>query len=132
MDDGVPFFYLADTAWTLFKRLDRDEADRYFINRVAKGFTVIQAYVLRGLEVTNLEGHLPLVDRDPTRFNEGFFQNVDYLVDRANDLGLVMGLVVTMGEHVSKEVKRERFKTPEQIFNEENAFVYGKLLGARY
>lgn len=131
-DNGVPFFYLADTAWTLFKRLDHDEADRYFTNRVAKGFTVIHAYVLRGLEVTNLEGHFPLIDRDPTKLDEGFFRNVDYLVDRANELGLVMGLVATMGEHVTKEVKSERFKTPEQIFNEENAFGYGELLGARY
>ncbi len=59
----MPFFYLGDTAWTLFKRLDRDDAELYLSNRAAKGFTVIQAYVLRGLEVTNLDGHLPLVDR---------------------------------------------------------------------
>ena len=26
---GKPFFYLGDTAWELFHRLDRDEADRY-------------------------------------------------------------------------------------------------------
>ena len=41
-EDGRPFFYLGDTAWELFHRLNRQEADRYLSNRAAKGFTVIQ------------------------------------------------------------------------------------------
>ena len=131
--DGVPFFYLGDTAWTLFKRLDHADADRYLSNRADKGFTVIQAYVLRGLEVTNLDGELPLIDRDPTQLNEGFFRNVDWIVRRANELGLVMGLVATMGEHVKRKVSGERFKERnEQIFNEDSAYRFGELLGARY
>ena len=28
-EDGAPFFYLGDTAWELFHRLNREEADRY-------------------------------------------------------------------------------------------------------
>ena len=131
--DGVPFFYLGDTAWTLFKRLDRDDVELYLSNRAEKGFTVIQAYVLRGLEVTNLEGELPLVDRDPTQLNEGFFGNVDRIVRRANELGLVMGMVATMGEHVKRKPTAERFKDRnEQIFNVENAYRFGELLGERY
>ena len=131
--DGRPFFYLGDTAWTIFKRLDHDDAERYLSNRADKGFTVIQAYVLRGLEVSNLDGELPLIDRDPTRLNEGFFRNVDWIVHRANELGLVMGLVATMGEHVKRKVGSERFKErDEQIFNTQNAFTFGELLGARY
>ncbi len=132
-DHGRPFFYLGDTAWTLFKRLDRADADRYLTDRAAKGFTVIQAYVLRGLEVTNLEGHLPLVDRDPTRLNEGFFGHVDWIVRRANELGLAMGLVATMGEHVKRRPGSERFKErDEQVFDVQNAHRFGELLGARY
>src|SRR5260221_4886727 len=48
--DGKPFFYLGDTAWFLFQRLDRKELDDYLKGRARKGFTVIQAYVLRRLE----------------------------------------------------------------------------------
>ena len=129
--DGVPFFYLGDTAWTLFKRLDPDDAEPYLRTGAAKGFTVIQAYVLRGLEVTNLDGHLPLVDRDPTQLNEGFFGNVDRIVRRANELGLVMGMVATMGEHVKRRPSGERFKERnEQYLHVENAYRYGELLGA--
>src|SRR5262245_21525068 len=113
--DGKPFFYLGDTAWTLLKRLNREELEEYFKNRVAKGFTVIQAYVLRGLDVPNLYGDLTLIDRDPARPNEAFFKNVDYVVNKANQLGLVMGLVVSYGEHV------RQVRTKEQVFNPTNA-----------
>lgn len=124
--EGKPFLYLGDTAWTLFKRLKREEADEYLQNRLAKGFTVIQAYVLRGLEVKNVYGDLTVIDRDPTKFNEPFFRNVDYIVNKANELGLVMGLVVTYGEHV-----RQRH-SDEQVFNTSNAFTFGKILADRY
>jgi len=131
--NGEPFFYMADTVWTLFKRLNHEEVDEYLKNRRAKGFNVIQAYVLRGLDVANLYGHLPLVDRDPEKLDEGFFGNIDYIINRANELGLVMGLVTTFGEHVRKgKYVSERFKNPEQIFNISNAFEYGRLLGKRY
>ena len=41
--DGKPFFWLGDTAWELFHRLNKEETDYYLKNRVDKGFTVIQA-----------------------------------------------------------------------------------------
>ena len=125
-DNGDPFFYLGDTVWTLFKRLKREEVEEYLQNRAAKGFTVIQAYVLRGLGVRNVYGHLTLVDRDPTKFNEPFFENVDFVVNRANELGLVMGMVVTYGEHV------RQVRSNEQVFNSSNAFIFGKNLASRY
>lgn len=124
--DGEPFFYLADTPWTLFKRLNHEDVDVYCRNRVAKGFTVIQAYVLRGLRETNLYGALPLTDRDPARPNEAFFENVDYVVNKANELGLVVGAVTCWGEYV------RGIRTDQQVFNTSNAFVYGRFLGDRY
>jgi hypothetical protein len=124
-EKGEPFFYLADTAWTLFKRLNHEDVDVYLKNRVTKGFTVIQAYVLRGLNVPNLYGHLTLKNRDPADPNEAFFENVDYVVNRANELGLVMGLVTCWGEHV-------RGGPNEQVFNTSNAHAYGRFLGDRY
>jgi hypothetical protein len=41
--DGQPFFWLGDTAWELFHRLNREQAELYLDNRARKGFTVIQA-----------------------------------------------------------------------------------------
>lgn len=92
---GKPFFYLGDTAWTLLKRLNRKEIDLYYHNRLAKGFNVIQMYLLRGLNVTDRYGNTPLIDGDPAKPNELFYKDVDYAINRANELGLVIGGVVT-------------------------------------
>jgi hypothetical protein len=127
---GKPFFYLGDTAWLVFQRLYHKELEEYLKDRAEKGFTVLQAYVLRGLDVrhpdgaVSLLGEKPLLDRDPARPNEAFFKNVDYVINRANESGLVMGLVVAKSWHVNKH--------PEQVFDVKNAYIFGKFLGQRY
>ncbi|MDZ7604650.1 MAG: DUF4038 domain-containing protein [Cyclobacteriaceae bacterium] len=60
--DGKPFFWLGDTAWELFHRLTREEADLSLKNRAEKGFTVIQAVALAeldGLHDPNPYGRFP-------------------------------------------------------------------------
>jgi len=129
--DGRPFFYLGDTAWELFHRLTREEADHYLRDRAAKGFTVIQAVVLAefdGLHTPNAYGQVPLADDDPTRPNEAYFQHVDYIVGKAAELGLFVGMLPTWGDKV---VDRMWVGGPE-IFTPENARVYGEFLGKRY
>lgn len=95
--DGQPFFWLGDTAWQLFHRLNREEADGYLRDRAAKGFTVIQAVALAeldGLKTPNAYGHRPLIDNDPARpdVQQGpdndYWDHVDFIVQRANALGL--------------------------------------------
>lgn len=46
-EDGRPFFWLGDTAWLLFERLDREDALRYLENRQRKGFNLVQVMVIR-------------------------------------------------------------------------------------
>jgi hypothetical protein len=129
--DGKPFFYLGDTCWLLFQRLNRDEVEEYLKDRAGKGFTVIQAYVIRGLDKRHpdgngsLLGEPPFLDRDPTKPNEAFFKNVDYVVNRANELGLVMGLVTAKSWHVNDHA--------EKVFDAtKSAYAFGKFLSARY
>jgi hypothetical protein len=125
--DGRPFFYLGDTAWELFHRLSREEADRYLEDRARKGFTVIQAVALAeadGLSVPNAYGDLPLADKDPTRPNDAYFRHVDYIVRKAEALGMFTGLLPTWGKY---------WKTGEhRIFTPANARGFGRFLGARY
>ena len=128
-DDGKPFFYLGDTAWELFHRLSREEADTYLADRAKKGFTVIQAVVLAergGLNQPNAYGALPLKDKNPQKPNEAYFEHVDYIVRRAGELGLIIGMLPTWGKYWS-------MNNPGQaIFTEENARAYGEFLGERY
>jgi hypothetical protein len=129
-EDGQPFFYLADTAWELFHRLNREEAEHYLTTRQRQGFTVIQAVALAefdGLRVPNAYGHLPLINNDPTKLNEAYFQHVDFVVHQANQRGLVVGLLPTWGDKWNK-----KWGVGPEIFTPENARIYGRLIGQRY
>src|SRR5437868_7308930 len=130
-DDGAPFFYLGDTAWALFQRLDLADATRYLEDRAAKGFTVIQAVALSefdGLRVPNCYGDLPLHDCDPLQPNEAYFRHVDAVIDTAAKLGLVIGLLPTWGDKVGPL----KWGVGPEVFTAENAARYGEFLGARY
>ena len=129
--DGTPFFYLGDTAWELFHRLNREEADTYLKDRADKGFTVIQAVALaeiNGLRDPNPYGHLPLHNEDPTQPNDAYFRHVDYIVNKAAELGLTIGMLPTWGD----KIFRDSWGVGPEIFNPENARVYGEYMGRRY
>lgn len=126
-ENGKPFFYLGDTAWELFHRLNREEATRYLTDRAEKSFTVIQAVVLAqlgGLTVPNAYGNLPLIDGDPARPNEAYFRHVDFIVDLGAELGMFVGMLPTWGSYWAP--------AGEAVFNPTNAREYGRFLGERY
>ena len=128
--DGTPFFYLGDTAWEFFHRLNREEAAKYLENRREKGFTVIQAVVLAeldGLNTPNAYGKRPLIDNDPAKPNEAYFAHVDYLVEEARKRGIYIGMLPTWGDKVTKA-----WGAGPVVFNEQNARAYGEFLGHRY
>lgn len=130
-EDGKPFFWLGDTAWELFHRLNREDAEKYLRNRAEKGFTVIQAVALAeldGLHDPNPYGEIPLENDDPTKPRDAYFQHVDFIIEKAGELGLYIGLLPTWGD----KVYRDRWGTGPEIFNTENAKVYGAWLGNRY
>src|SRR5258708_4975233 len=130
-EDGTRFFYLGDTAWALFQRLTLEETGQYLADRVAKGFTVIQAVALSefdGLRVPNRSGDLPLHDGDPLRPNEAYFRHVDSVVDAAESLGLVVGMLPTWGDKVGPL----KWGVGPIVFTPENAGPYGEFLGERY
>jgi hypothetical protein len=138
---GRPFFYLADTAWELFHRLNRTEARDYLRKRAAQKFTVIQAVALAeidGLTVPNMHGDLPFIDKDPARpattpgnnpANENeydYWDHVDYIVDEANELGFYVGFLPSWSKWVSRGTAEQR------VINQRNAGAYGEFLGKRY
>jgi hypothetical protein len=128
---GAPFFWLADTAWELFHRLERDQAEAYLMNRAQKGFNVIQVTAtgkvdLIGLDAPNRYGEIPFLDRDPTRPNPRYFEFVDWFIDRAADYGIRVALLPAWGlTFVSGP-------TDVRAFTEDSAETYGRWLGDRY
>lgn len=127
---GAPFFWLGDTAWELFHRLDREESQRYLSRRAGQGFTVIQAVVLaelNGFTEPNRYGHLPLEDRDPLRPVEAYFQHVDTVLAQAEALGLYVALLPTWGDKWNR-----KWGGGPEVFTPANAGRYGEWIGRRY
>lgn len=129
-EEGRPFFWLADTAWEIFHRLTDEETAFYLDNRRRKGFNVIQAVALAefdGLHTPNAYGEYPLHEDDPTRPNERYFAHIDAVVQMAAERGIYVALLPTWGDKVA-----HLWGAGPIVFNEENARVYGRWLGARY
>lgn len=125
-----PFFWLGGTAWELIHRLDREQVDKYLTDRAKKGFTVIQTVILAeldGLNTPNAFGEKPLINNDPGILNENYFLHVDYVLNKANELGLYIGLLPTWGDKFNK-----KWGAGPEIFNSVNAEKYGELLAKRY
>lgn len=134
--DGKPFFWQGDTAWELFHRLNREEAGRYLKNRAERRYTVVQAVALAeldGLNDPNPYGHRPLLNNDPATpaVKDGpdndYWDHVDWIVQRANELGIYVGLLPTWGDKWNK-----KWGVGPEIFTPQNAEVYGEWLGGRY
>jgi len=135
-EDGKPFFWLGDTTWELFHRLNREEAVRFLDDRASKGFNVLQSVAIAELEGhsdPNAYGHLPLVDLDPARpavvdgpAND-YWDHVDFIVSEANKRGIYIGFLPTWGRYW-----HDGSKERGPLFTPDNAAVYGEWLGRRY
>ncbi|MBK5278434.1 MAG: glycoside hydrolase family 140 protein [Bacteroidia bacterium] len=140
--DGKPFFWLGDTAWELFHRLTREEADEFLEIRKQQGFNIIQAVALaefEGLRNSNRYNDFPLVDLDPTKLDTtpgdnpsnpaeyDYWDHVDYIINKAAEKGMYIGLLPTWGDKVA-----HLWGDGPIIFNPENAEAYATTLATRY
>ena len=125
--DGKPFFYLGDAAYMLFYNLTDPEIADYLKDRAAKGFTVIEAGLTRGIQqLPTVHGERTFQARkgkpkadDFSRPNEAFFLHVD----RAVAVAAKLGLHVTLFPIWDKLL---------EDLTEDEARIYGEFLGRRY
>ena len=117
------FFWLGDTAWLLFSKLNREEMETYLRNRAEKGFTVIQAVAVHHFPAVNVYGQAAFADEEkklPAGETEnGYWELIDFAVRRAAELGMYVGLLPHWGD------QREKF-TMEQMES------YVRFLAGRY
>lgn len=131
--DGKPFFWLGDTAWLLFSRLSREEADKYLEDRKQKGFNVIQVMLLHDVASRNIYLDSSLVKANVAKpvttpganykkaGEYDYWDHVDYIIDKAAEKGLYMALVPVWGTNV----KNKKVSVPE-------GKVYATFLAKRY
>ena len=132
-ENGKPFFWLGDTGWLLFTKLNRQETETYLETRKEQGFNVIQVMVLHGLGAVDVYGDSALVKQnvampDVTAGNDfsdstqyDYWDNMDYVIDLAARKGLYMALVPVWGNNVKDGGVSRR-----------QAATYGKWLADRY
>lgn len=127
--DGQPFFWLGDTAWELIHSATPDEQAWYLMTRARQGYTLIQTVVLAevdGLNRPTPDGLKPFANNDPSKPNPAYFDRVAEVVERADDLGLYVGLLPTWGDKVTP-----MWGAGPQIFppsKPELAEAYGRFL----
>jgi hypothetical protein len=139
--EGKAFFWLGDTAWMLFQEPNREDAEHYLAARARQGFTVIQAAVVMGEERVagtarpNAYGDTAFLDNDPSRPRVAggnnpnaageydYWDHVDYVLERAQTHGLVVGLLPLFVGWRGDGYK---------YLKTSNAYAYGKFLGERY
>ena len=124
-EDGSPFFWLGDTGWLLFIKLDREKAEEYLENRRQNGFNVIQAMVIHSIDravnvygdsaLVNMNIAMPLTtegDSFTDSVQYDFWDHVDYIINRAAEKGMYMALVPVWGSNVKGgHVNMEQAKT---------------------
>jgi hypothetical protein len=111
-ENGNPFFWLGDTGWLLFLKLNREEAEKYLEDRREKGYNVVQAMVLHNIAAENVYGDSALINKNVStplitpgnNFSDNvqydYWDHVDYIIDLAAQKNLYMALVPVWGTNV--------------------------------
>lgn len=110
--DGKPFFWLGDTDWLLFSKLNREETIKFLDDRKEKGFNVIQVMLLHTNKVKNVYGDyavkngnaaMPITTPgnnpgDATQYD--YWDHVDFVVKAAAERGIYVAMVPIWGSEV--------------------------------
>jgi hypothetical protein len=123
--DGSPFFYYADTAWSIVWKGTPDQWEQYLDRRVEQGFSVLQVNLLPWRwEFTDVEDNRPFHDGDPTRPNEAYFKRFDLFITMAAERGLYTCLMLIWGG--------PRPQLPAVYFSNEQAVEFARYAVARF
>ena len=119
--EGKPVFWLGTTQWQLFREYKIEEA-RTILERTAdKGFAFAQVMLMGVGDGTkpNVYGQKPWINDNPLTPNEAYFQNVDAVVQIANENGVV----------ISMTLYHQRYRNCITV---ENSRAWAKWLAKRY
>ncbi|KAF2637304.1 hypothetical protein P280DRAFT_458547 [Massarina eburnea CBS 473.64] len=126
--DGQPFFWQADTAWTMINRLNYSEAEQYLSDRASKGFNIVQACGAHfaGPTALDRQGNPTFVDGDYSKPNEEFWKYVDSIVELAWKYGIRIVLHTAWGNYVHDSAGKPGY------FDAPAAKAFGIFVGKRY
>jgi hypothetical protein len=131
--DGSRFWFLGDTAWSLYtdsaeQRHDRAVAERYIDARAAQGFNVVHSMLLHEEGWIN-NGGAPFHSLAEERLNPAYWREVDARLAYLNGKGIIGGLVLAWGQKRWDE--REPFAW-DRFPSLEAKMRYARYVAARY
>ena len=132
-EDGTLFFWLGDTAWNYFARLNQAEAKQYLDDRVAKRFTVIQAHMLPWtLQTRSVHGQTAFLNGDFDQPNEAYWQHVDTLMRLATERELYVAVLPVWCRTYIEPAPNGTDGPDVVLTDSAKAYRYGKFVGNRY
>lgn len=132
-ENGKPFFWLGDTGWLLFKKLNREEVEKYLNDRTEKGFNVIQIMVVHSFPMVNTYGDTAFINNNPGQpkvtigsdpndsLEYDFWDHIDFVIDKAAEKQIYIAMVPVWGSNVKSK-----------YVNITNAAIYAAWLAERY
>jgi hypothetical protein len=132
--DGTPFFWMADTAWSIPSTVEENELDYYLLIRAQQGFNVVQMNSLpqhdSSVKRFRFPFHFENNEWDLDRPNIEYFQILDSILSRCLNAGILPALVVLWFDYVPQtNVWWELEK--KAVFSADQAGRYARYLAAR-
>jgi len=118
---GVPVFWLGTTQWQLFREYKLEDARTILQKTKERGFAFAQVMLMGVGDGTkaNIYGEKPWINDNPLTPNEGYFKNVDAVVQIARECNVV----------ISMTMYHQRYRKHITV---ENARQWAKWLAQRY
>lgn len=129
LKDGEFYPYIADTAWTLLQRLNREEIVFYLDKRASQGFNAVQVSAiseLDGIRTPSREGFLPFQRENVLTPDNSYFSLLIFLAEQCGKRDMVLTLLPAWGDKFNK-----KWGTGPEIFTPDNAFSYGRYLAGK-
>jgi len=135
--DGTPFFWLGESLWAVAQQATDIELNDYFEVRNRQGLSVVQFNTLLNWESTTPYRREPFIKESDQpnldKYDPGYFQFLDKLFDKCASNDMLTAAVVLWFNYLPGE-KPDWYDPPYKwpVFTENQAYRYGKFLGARY
>lgn len=127
-----PFLIHGDTAWSLISALTKNEAEHYLEDRRSKGFNAIIVNLIEHYfnGPVDREGEGPFfIPGDFSKPNEKYFAHADWVLERAQDKGMVVFLFPM---YLGYKGTDEGWYQEALLNGTAKCRNYGRFLGRRY
>jgi len=108
---GAPFFWAGDAAWSLIAQVNQADAEQYLDDRKARGFNVVMVNLIENAFSTNppanVHGAAPFTGRPFATPNEAHFAHADAVIEAAaqRDINVLLAPIYLAGAAMKDGVR---------------------------